>query len=80
MASNRDKVAACAKHFVGDGGTHNGINENNTIVDEHGLLDIHMPPTPTPDEEVFSGTKEDVRCRAGGGVEDRVILRAPHRP
>lgn len=44
MAFNRDKVAACAKHFVGDGGTHNGINENNTITDEHGLLGIHMPP------------------------------------
>lgn len=42
--AGKDKVAACAKHFVGDGGTHNGINENNTIVDEHGLLGIHMPP------------------------------------
>lgn len=38
------KVAACAKHYVGDGGTHNGINENNTIIDTHGLLSIHMPP------------------------------------
>ncbi|KAK1311274.1 Beta-xylosidase/alpha-L-arabinofuranosidase 2 [Acorus calamus] len=37
------KVAACAKHFVGDGGTHNGINENNTIINYHGLLSIHMP-------------------------------------
>ncbi|KAK1271768.1 Beta-xylosidase/alpha-L-arabinofuranosidase 2 [Acorus gramineus] len=37
------KVAACAKHFVGDGGTHKGINENNTIIDYHGLLSIHMP-------------------------------------
>ncbi|CAM0883457.1 unnamed protein product [Alopecurus aequalis] len=42
--AGKDKVAACAKHFVGDGGTQNGINENNTIVDEHGLLGIHMPP------------------------------------
>ncbi|CAL4961150.1 unnamed protein product [Urochloa decumbens] len=42
--AGKDKVAACAKHFVGDGGTHNGINENNTIVDQHGLLSIHMPP------------------------------------
>lgn len=42
--AGKDKVAACAKHFVGDGGTHNGINENNTIVDERGLLGIHMPP------------------------------------
>ncbi|XP_042473414.1 beta-glucosidase BoGH3B-like isoform X1 [Zingiber officinale] len=37
-------VAACAKHYVGDGGTNKGINENNTIVDFHGLLSIHMPP------------------------------------
>nr|XP_048324133.1 beta-glucosidase BoGH3B-like [Ziziphus jujuba var. spinosa] len=39
----RDKVAACAKQFVGDGGTTNGINENNTVIDWHGLLSIHMP-------------------------------------
>ncbi|XP_047308738.1 beta-glucosidase BoGH3B-like [Impatiens glandulifera] len=39
----RDKVAACAKHFVGDGGTTKGINENNTVIDRHGLLRIHMP-------------------------------------
>ncbi|GAB4836202.1 hypothetical protein Ancab_001116 [Ancistrocladus abbreviatus] len=39
----KDKVAACAKHFVGDGGTTRGINENNTVIDMHGLLSIHMP-------------------------------------
>lgn len=39
----RDKVIACAKHYVGDGGTVNGINENNTITDWEGLLKIHMP-------------------------------------
>ncbi|KAK9283302.1 hypothetical protein L1049_011540 [Liquidambar formosana] len=39
----KNKVAACAKHFVGDGGTTNGINENNTVIDMHGLLSIHMP-------------------------------------
>jgi len=37
------KVAACAKHYVGDGGTFMGINENNTIVDTHELMTIHMP-------------------------------------
>ncbi|KAL8057937.1 hypothetical protein ABFX02_04G216000 [Erythranthe guttata] len=37
------KVAACAKHFVGDGGTTNGINENNTVIDWNGMLSIHMP-------------------------------------
>lgn len=39
----KTKVAACAKHFVGDGGTTRGINENNTVIDWHGLLSIHMP-------------------------------------
>ncbi|KAJ7949475.1 Beta-glucosidase [Quillaja saponaria] len=38
----KKKVAACAKHFVGDGGTIKGINENNTVIDWHGLLSIHM--------------------------------------
>ncbi|RDX69324.1 hypothetical protein CR513_51575 [Mucuna pruriens] len=39
----KTKVAACAKHFVGDGGTTKGVNENNTVIDWHGLLSIHMP-------------------------------------
>ncbi|KAF6169826.1 hypothetical protein GIB67_034218 [Kingdonia uniflora] len=37
------KVAACAKHYVGDGGTTKGIDENNTIANKHSLLNIHMP-------------------------------------
>ncbi|CAL5354138.1 unnamed protein product [Camellia sinensis] len=41
--AGKNKVAACAKHFVGDGGTTEGINENNTVIDWHGLLNIHMP-------------------------------------
>jgi beta-glucosidase-like glycosyl hydrolase len=44
MPYYRDKVLACAKHYVGDGGTTRGINENNTVIDRHGLLSIHMPP------------------------------------
>ncbi|KAJ8440715.1 hypothetical protein Cgig2_005446 [Carnegiea gigantea] len=43
FVAGKDKVAACAKHFVGDGGTTKGINENNTVVDTNGLLSIHMP-------------------------------------
>lgn len=43
LFSLRNKVAACAKHFVGDGGTTKGINENNTVIDYNGLLSIHMP-------------------------------------
>ncbi|KAL1566163.1 beta-glucosidase [Salvia divinorum] len=39
----QDKVIACAKHYVGDGGTTNGINENNTIATWHQVMSIHMP-------------------------------------
>lgn len=42
-STGRNKVAACAKHFVGDGGTTKGKNEQNTLTDMHGLLHIHMP-------------------------------------
>ncbi|WOH11428.1 hypothetical protein DCAR_0830914 [Daucus carota subsp. sativus] len=41
--SNRRKVAACAKHFVGDGETNKGVHENNTIISSLGLFSIHMP-------------------------------------
>ncbi|XP_019165994.1 PREDICTED: uncharacterized protein LOC109161886 isoform X3 [Ipomoea nil] len=42
FVSGREKVAACAKHYVGDGGTLKGIDENNTLVDTHDLFSIHM--------------------------------------
>ncbi|TYJ11170.1 hypothetical protein E1A91_A11G256800v1 [Gossypium mustelinum] len=38
-----ESVAACAKHYIGDGGTTEGINENNTVIDNKGLLSIHLP-------------------------------------
>ncbi|KAI0501292.1 hypothetical protein KFK09_016236 [Dendrobium nobile] len=41
--AGRKKVAACAKHYVGDGGTQKGINENDTIISRQDLLRIHMP-------------------------------------
>lgn len=40
----RQKVVACAKHYVGDGGTTRGRNENNTLASRHDLLGIHMAP------------------------------------
>ncbi|KAK6141897.1 hypothetical protein DH2020_024359 [Rehmannia glutinosa] len=43
FVAGKTKVAGCAKHFVGDGGTVNGIDENNTVIDYNGLLNIHMP-------------------------------------
>ncbi|KQK13208.1 uncharacterized protein LOC100824235 [Brachypodium distachyon] len=45
-------VAGCAKHFVGDGGTKHGINENNTVLSFHDLMRIHMPPY---DDAVIKG-------------------------
>jgi len=41
-------VAACAKHYIGDGGTsfgsaRTGLDQGNTIVDEETLRRIHLP-------------------------------------
>uniref|UniRef100_A0A6N2NLW1 Beta-glucosidase n=1 Tax=Salix viminalis TaxID=40686 RepID=A0A6N2NLW1_SALVM len=43
FVAGKTKVAACAKHYVGDGGTTDGINENNTQLSRQGLLNTHMP-------------------------------------
>lgn len=40
---SRTKVAASAKHYIGDGGTTKGINENNTVISSNELFSIHMP-------------------------------------
>lgn len=37
-------VLACAKHFVGDGGTQGGVDQGNTVVDEATLRKIHLAP------------------------------------
>ncbi|XP_047941254.1 beta-glucosidase BoGH3B-like [Salvia hispanica] len=43
FVAGKTKIAACAKHFVGDGGTTMGIDENNTVINPKGLFGIHMP-------------------------------------
>ncbi|KAK2982870.1 hypothetical protein RJ640_009712, partial [Escallonia rubra] len=43
---DKTKVVACAKHYVGDGGTVKGIDENNTVANWDTLLKIHMPAYP----------------------------------
>ena len=35
-------VLACAKHFVGDGGTEEGVDEGNSVMDESTLRNIHL--------------------------------------
>jgi beta-glucosidase len=42
--SNRSSVLACAKHFLGDGGTQDGIDRGNTICDEATLRKLFLPP------------------------------------
>jgi beta-glucosidase len=36
-------VLACAKHFVGDGGTRGGVDQGDTVGDEAELLEVHLP-------------------------------------
>uniref|UniRef100_M1A5N3 Beta-D-glucan exohydrolase n=1 Tax=Solanum tuberosum TaxID=4113 RepID=M1A5N3_SOLTU len=43
FVGGKSKVAACAKHYVADGGTERGIDENNTVINRTSLYGIHMP-------------------------------------
>lgn len=40
----KNYVLACAKHYVGDGGTVNGIDQGNTVISEEILRSIHLKP------------------------------------
>ena len=42
--SDPTAALACAKHFLGDGGTTNGVDEGNTICDEATLRKLFLPP------------------------------------
>ncbi|CAI0452422.1 unnamed protein product [Linum tenue] len=58
FALNRTKVAACAKHYMGDGGTTKGINENNTgfvISDWQGIDRITSPPHANYSSSITAG-------------------------
>jgi beta-glucosidase len=37
-------VLACVKHYIGDGGTTNGIDQGNTVCDEATLRRLFLPP------------------------------------
>ena len=41
--SSPGRVLATAKHFVGDGGTRNGVDRGDTVVDEATLRRLHLP-------------------------------------
>jgi beta-glucosidase len=42
--SNPSSVLACAKHFLGDGGTRNGVDQGNAECDEATLRRLYLPP------------------------------------
>ncbi|CAN1251669.1 Beta-glucosidase BoGH3B [Linum perenne] len=57
------KVAACAKHYVGDGGTTKGINENNTgfvISDWQGVDRITSPPHVNYSSSITAGVSAGI--------------------
>ncbi len=37
-------VLACAKHFAGDGGTQNGVDQGNAVCDEATFRKLYLPP------------------------------------
>ena len=39
-----EKIVACAKHYIGDGGTTDGVNAGNTECNEAFLRAVHLPP------------------------------------
>ena len=44
LSGKPDSVLACAKHFIGDGGTQNGKDQGNTVCDESTLRKLYLPP------------------------------------
>jgi beta-glucosidase len=44
LSGNSDSVLACAKHYLGDGGTQDGIDQGDTVCDEATLRKLFLPP------------------------------------
>ncbi len=44
LSANPDSVLACAKHFIGDGGTLGGKDQGDTVCDEATLRKLYLPP------------------------------------
>jgi beta-glucosidase len=44
LSSDPTCILACAKHYIGDGGTENGKDQGNTICDEATLRKLYLPP------------------------------------
>jgi beta-glucosidase len=44
LSSHPTSVLACAKHFLGDGGTKGGVDQGDTVCDEAALREVFLPP------------------------------------
>jgi len=44
LSAKPTSVLACAKHFIGDGGTQNGVDQGNAVGDEATLRERFLPP------------------------------------
>lgn len=44
LSDSPTSVLACAKHFIGDGGTTDGIDQGNTVCSEARLRKLFLPP------------------------------------
>ncbi len=44
LSSDPLSVLACAKHYIGDGGTQGGVDQGNTVCDEATLRKLYLPP------------------------------------
>jgi len=44
LSTEPSSVLACAKHFIGDGGTQNGKDQGDTVCDEATLRKLYLPP------------------------------------
>jgi beta-glucosidase len=44
LSADPTSVLACAKHFIGDGGTKNGNDQGNAVCDEATLRRLYLPP------------------------------------
>ena len=44
LSADPASILACAKHFMGDGGTQNGKDQGNDVCDEATLRKLYLPP------------------------------------
>jgi beta-glucosidase len=44
LSSDPTSVLACAKHYIGDGGTRDGMDQGNMVCDEATLRKLYLPP------------------------------------